>query len=147
MIEEALLTHLSTDAVFAPLLGGTGDACRLYPRRLPQGPVYPSATYFLVDAPRRAYTHDNAGNPPAGTVLVRARVQIDLWAAKDTDGAYESLLPIEAALIASISGFRGTMGGTLAVQSCFIDNAGDKFETDTSANRRTVDAVLTFEEG
>lgn len=145
MIEEALFTHLSNSATFAGLLGGTGAACRLYPRRLPQGPVYPSATYFLVDAPRRAYTHDNAGNPPAGTVLVRARVQFDLWAARDTDGAYESLLPIEAALVAAISGFKGTMG-SLAIQSCFIDNAGDKFETDTSANRRTVDAVLTFEE-
>jgi hypothetical protein len=78
-------------------------------------------------------------------VLVRARVQFDLWAARDTDGAYESLLPIEAALVAAISGFKGTMG-SLAIQSCFIDNAGDKFETDTSANRRTVDAVLTFEE-
>lgn len=146
-MEEDLFTYLAGTSLNTLIgSGDPDDRFRLYPMRKLAGVAFPCILYRVISAPRHAYTHDNAGAPGVGTVLVSKRIQFDLWAAKDTDGAYETLLPVEEALVAALSGYKGAMGGT-DVQSCFIDNAADGFEPDTSSNRRTVDAVFEYEEG
>lgn len=144
-MEGDLYDYLGSVAGLTALLGA-GDDFRLFPKRIGPDAVYPCASYMRVSGPRTAYTHDQAGNPPTGTTLVKARFQIDVWGGKDEDDGYETALAVEAEIVAALSGFKGFMGAS-NVQRCFIDNDTDSFEPDTGSNRRMVDAILTYEEG
>ena len=144
-LESDVYTYLKSRAALTALLG-TGDNFRLYPQRVPPSPTYPVVRYVVVSQPRTAYTHDNAGAPPAGTTIVRTRMQFDIWDSPDSEGGYEAVLAVRAALVAELSGFKGVMGAT-SIQSCFIADSKDDFEPDSGSNRRTVDAVLKHEEG
>jgi len=134
-LDTELFAYLAADAGVALAIGD-----RLYPRRLPQNPTLPAAVYFLVDEPRMAYTHDNAGSPGTGTVLTKPRYQIDCWAE-----TYLGTGEVSEAIIRALSGFHGTMG-SVRVDAGMIANTLDDFETNTGYSRRIVDAILTTEE-
>lgn len=135
-IEEALFDYLSTNAGLSAILGAGANA-RVYPKRLPQNPTLPALVFQVVSSVP-AYTHDQAGDPPDPSAFLRNRVQFDLWAT-----AYEGLLPLRDALFAGISGFRGMMG-TVKIESVFVVNEVDTFETDTGSARKVMDAIVSW---
>lgn len=64
-LSDAIRYHMETDATFAALVGGTGDAARVYPVQLPQRVTYPAATYQLISQARTYAGGGNAGLSPA----------------------------------------------------------------------------------
>jgi hypothetical protein len=111
---------------------------RIHPVDLPERSELPALVYNVIDEPRTAYTHDNAG-AAQGTTLVKPRIQFDCWA-KTPLGAEQ----LKDALVPVLSGYQGTWG-TRPIQSVFVDNVISDKEPDTADYRRIVDAILTFE--
>lgn len=90
-IEEALVARLAAAA--------TAASSRIFPLALQEGSALPALSYFRVSTVRD-YTHGGASG------LVRARIQVDCWAA-----TYAAVKSLAAQVVASLSGFSGTMGG------------------------------------
>jgi hypothetical protein len=136
-IEEAVFDYVSTFPAVTALVGAVDP--RVYPKRLPQDPILPAIVFQMVSTVP-AYTMDQAGDPPVATeTFTRARFQFDLWTE-----TYEGLLPLRDALFAGISGFRGMMG-SVKIESVFVLNELDGFETDTESNRKMIDAMFSYQ--
>lgn len=116
-LETALRAYVLADVAIAAAVG-----VRMYPRRLPQGPVLPALVYQRIDTRR---LHDFDG--PDG--LPRARVQIAAWAA-NVQGATDAA----ALLRERLDGYRGAWGDvTIGACLCVAERDLDDPETGRSA--------------
>lgn len=131
---EGMVAALEADAGLGAVLGGTGDAMRLYPLVLPESPTLPAVVYQRVSAPRSYVL--NAGDVP----YMRARYQYAVWA----DDYLEAEQTTDV-LIAKLEGFRATLSSGERVDVVKIENDLDTFEPDTGRSRRLVDAVWHYE--
>lgn len=127
-LETALRTYVLADAAIAAAMGA-----RMYPRRLPQGPVLPALVYQRIDTRR---LHDFAG--PDG--LPRARVQIAAWAA-NVQGATDAA----ALLRARLDGYRGAWGD-VAIGACLCVGERDLDDPETGRNAVAQDYLIQFVE-
>jgi hypothetical protein len=128
MLEEAVRGFVLADGPVGALVGS-----RMYPRKLPQGPVLPALVFQRVDT-RRLHDLEGADGLP------RCRLQVTCWAT----------LPAGAAAVAEpvrvrLDGFRGAMGPVM-VGSCLC--VGERDLTDAEAQRYAVvlDFLIQYEE-
>lgn len=115
-----------------PLVALVAD--RVYPSRMPTGPVFPLVVYHRISTSGRELSHSG----PDG--LAVPRIQLDVWA-QDPDTADAVAEELRIAL----HGHRGAMGD-LEVGSVQIANDLDADEAETGLFRRILDALITHEE-
>lgn len=139
-IKAAIKSYLGGLAPLTALVG-----TRIYPRKKPQGAIYPQITYWRVSEPKR-YSLDAA----AGTVT--ARYQFTVWAKKETgtEAQAEAVLEKLAGPGGALDGTTGTWGST-RVQCCRIPDQEDGLEPpiygdDGGIYWVSVDALITYDE-
>ncbi|QQS08676.1 MAG: DUF3168 domain-containing protein [Phycisphaerales bacterium] len=111
-IEAELFQFLTTNAALSGLL-----ADRLYPKQLPQNPIYPAIVYHRISG-ARDYSHDGSGN------RAEPRFQFDCY-----DRTHVGAKALAEGLRLALSGYRGPMG-TVDVQSAFLEDDDDGYDDD-----------------
>ena len=99
-LSDAIRYRMETDATFAALVGGTGDAARVFPLQLPQRVTYPAVTYQLISRPRLYAGGGNAGLTPD-------RVQFGIY-----DPDFADVVSVAQALKTLWEAFVGTVAAT-----------------------------------
>lgn len=121
-LRVAINSHLST---YAGLVALVGD--RLYPLVLPQGVVYPAATYQRISAVReQVFTR-----AVRGTLV---RYQLTGWG-KNYDDADD----VRAQLRAAALSFAGD--GTVSVHDCSLETDIDLYDEQTRTYQHMVDVL------
>lgn len=134
-LETALITWLKTRSALAPIQAG--GAWRLTPNRIPQGSALPAIAYTVVAAPSGAAQRVSDG----GSGLIRAQVQLTIWA-----GSYADVQSLGAALDAPASagglvGYRGIVADRF-FDITFITDARDSNDPDSASQLRFIDLVI-----
>ena len=121
VFEEGLFTYLI----------GLGLACsnRVYPMRLPQGVTLPAMTYQLVSD---AHDYTQTGQSALGD----PRYQINCWGS-----TYGDAKSLAEALIAQISGYKGSMGSA-TVYTAFMEDNRDNVDPVTGRYWVSVDVKI-----
>lgn len=121
--EEALFTYLSTL--------GLSCSTRVYPIRLPQGVPLPAMTYQLVsDAHDYTQTGQSTLNDP--------RYQINCWGS-----TYGDAKSLAEALIAQVSGYKGSMGSA-TTYAAFMEDDRDNVDPVTGRCWVSVDVRIFY---
>lgn len=129
-LEEALVTHLETLAPLGVLIGA-GDAMRLYPLVLPNGPTYPAVTYRRIDGERFSALASDTG-------LAHPTLELDSWAK-----TYEGARAVAAELMTALKRQSWTAAG-INVRDALLVGDEDLVEDDvTDAGRTVVFRVIT----
>ena len=123
---EMLRSRLSSDAAVSALVSG-----RIYPRKLPQTPTYPSITYSLIS---RVPTESN-------TDIFEYRVQFDCWGA-----TYAASQDLADKLLISLRHYRASSGTDRILQT-YDANQRDDDDDDLEVFRQIVDIFVLFLEG
>lgn len=133
LIEEALRSHLVTDAGLAALVGD-----RVYPIKTPQRPTLPAVVYFRVSGVR---TYEQQG--PAA--LCSARFQFDVVARTyaEARGVGEQLR-----LAMDRGPFPRVLGGAggVTVYGAFMEGDGDGYEDELEAYVYSADYAIDHAE-
>lgn len=132
-----LLTNVNGGSATGAIIG-----LDLFPLELPQGHAGPAVVYNLIHAGRKYNMNGQDGATPY-------RYQIDAFA-----DVFSDLVALGAAIIADMSGFRGTVqvSPPVVVQGIFADNETDSAETglETSGartKRKSFDFIIWIKEG
>lgn len=112
MIQEAIIARLSSQSGLTNLIGTS--PMRVFPRLLPQGPIYPAITFMKVSETREPAMGLDAG-------LVHSRWQFDVW-----DFDVRSVREVTEQLRLALERYRGTFLDANSVTrqwfDTFIDN-------------------------
>lgn len=100
---------------------------RVYPQRLPQGPIPPAATYEQVGMGADDMTLDG----PSG--LRGPRVRVNVWA-----GTEDEVDTVAASVRGALHGFRGLAGADV-VDGAFLAADVPLYEEDTELYRRMLE--------
>ena len=130
-IETAITRHLTENAGLAGVLGG-----RVYPKRMPQNPTYPTIVYHRISGARE-HSHDGSSG------LAHPRFQLDLWA-KTHIAAKDLAEKVRAAL----DGYKGVMGGVggVDVNGVFLEDDDDGYDDDLQVYWWRMDFTLWHSE-
>lgn len=96
---------------------------RVYPKKLPQPPVLPAATYLRVSMGSPGVTFDGPSS------LRGPRIRVDVW--DKTDGGVET---IAEAVRTALDGFRGPAGAE-EIGGAFLALEQSLYEDDTKLHR------------
>jgi len=129
VIEEAVYTHLKTDANVAALVG-----TRIYPLVAPQDAAYPLLVYQRISTPR---VRSHSG--PSG--LAYPRIQITCAADQ-----YDVTRSLANTVRASMDGFKGLLGSLVDVGAVFAENEIDEYEDQSKAFTIRLDMVIWHKE-
>lgn len=134
-IEEAIFHLVSNDAGVTALLG-SGTACRVYPKKLPQTPTLPAVVYHRIDTPRE---HSQQG----ASELAHPRFQFDCWA-ETRSGAKA----VADAVRLALDGFQGSMGSApgIDVSGAFAEDESDEYDDDVKQFMSRLDVIVWHEE-
>ena len=127
-LETALRAYVLADAAIAAAVGQ-----RMYPRRLPQGPMLPALVYLRVDTRRE---HDMDG--PDG--LPRPRVQVTAWGT-----SVQMATDLAATVRERLDGFRGAWGA-VTVGSCLCVGERDLDDPETGRSAVAQDYMIQYQE-
>lgn len=121
MIGVALQDELVGTSAIAAIV-----STRVYPVTLPQTPTLPAITYQVIAEPR-THTMDNRAAP-------NPYVTIDCWAR-----TFLEACTLADAVVTKLDGYRGTMGGAIAVTSCLQRARREIYEPETKEWRVGLD--------
>ena len=128
-IKETLYTHLTGHAGLSALI-----STRLYPRHLPQNPVYPAVTYERISTPRIKVMGGVSG-------IAYPRFTFTAWS-DDVDECDAVAEQLRAALDA----YWGTVDGTEIKYSSTEDESDAEYDEDVGAYASEVDFIIWHEE-
>jgi len=112
LIEKAIYSGMSTASALTAVV-----STRIHEGRLPQNPVYPALTYFIVDDPLDP-THDSKFGPG------RARFQVSAWAK-----TYPAMRSLGELVTVYWLGQRGTLA-SIRVDGVFLEDRFPLYEPD-----------------
>lgn len=127
MIEDAIRARLIASAEVAALV-----AERIWPMKLPQGPVLPAVVYQRISTT----TDGVAMESPVGPV--RSRVQITAWA-----GTFSGARALAEAVQIGLNGWSGTAGGE-SVRLARLVNWLDDYEPGPPERYRVISDFYVF---
>ena len=127
-IEAALVSYIKSVPEITALLG-EGDACRIYPLKLPQDPTYPAVTYQVVSGSRH---HDMD--------IAYPRIQYTTFA-----GTYSQAKELANLLRLHISRLKGVLSGIAIKQIQYI-NAVEFYQDDVGIYYIPQDFKIIYEE-
>lgn len=127
MIEETLYTRLSGFAGLTALVG-----VRVYPNRMPQDVTLPAVSYRRVASGRERAMGANPG-------IVRARFQVDAWAA-----TYAAARNVREQIRLALERWNTTTGTT--VDDVFVESDIDLYEDDTKIHHLSMDFEVIYRE-
>jgi hypothetical protein len=129
MIEEALRTFLVDNIADV--------AERVYAKGLPQNPIFPAISLFMVsDVP----DHHMLG--PSG--LTTKRLQISCWDRKPEGGGYASVKALARQVQQLLDGYHGTLSG-ITIKRIWLEGARDLPEPETKTDHVALDFLITHD--
>ncbi len=101
--------------IASPAFASVGD--RVYPKKLPENPVYPAIVYHRISTVRE-HSHDGSSS------LAAARFQFDIYAR-----SYVAARDAAEALRSILDGFRGVVAG-VDINGAFNEDEDDGYDDD-----------------
>lgn len=112
MTIDAALNQL---LIASPAFAAVGD--RVYPKKLPENPVYPAIVYHRISTVRE-HSHEGSSN------LAAVRIQFDIYAR-----TYVAARDAAEGLRSVLDGFRGVVDG-VDINGAFNEDEDDGYDDD-----------------
>lgn len=131
----AIRARLISDDAITDVVGDDPDD-RIFPAILPQAVTLPAITLQII-------SEDRPHSSPQGPLkLCKARIQVDVWAARDK---YTDAVNLAESVRKRLDGFRGQSAG-VTIQGIFLESTRTLFESDPEQHRVSRDYMVSFTE-
>ena len=125
-VEKNICAFLLQQTALTKLIGA-----RIFPIHIPQNSELPAIAYNMISKPR---TYSQSGD----SHLVKPRIQFSCFGHR-----YHDVRDVADQIVIALSGFKGNMDGA-TIQSAFIENEVDLYESDTKIYHIPVDVIFQY---